>query len=86
MGQIINLFYWVEREMDIVEAQETLKTFAPSRSEEELKELMALARLLTYAQETAKNLNAGFIEYCLDMAANGVLEELQGNGQFKLHN
>ncbi|WP_153020318.1 hypothetical protein [Paramesorhizobium deserti] len=76
----------VERDMDITETMDTSKAFAPGRSEDELRELMALARLLTFAQGTAKTLNAGFVEYCLDMAVSGILEELHSNDKFKLRN
>ncbi|WP_407866294.1 hypothetical protein [Phyllobacterium phragmitis] len=72
--------------MNIAETMEPSKTLAPNRSEEELRELMALARLLTFAQGTAKGLNANFVEYCLDMAVSGILEELNSSDKFKLRN
>ncbi|RCS23492.1 hypothetical protein DUT91_14595 [Phyllobacterium salinisoli] len=73
-------------ETSVEETKEVPEVFTLNRDDEELKELMALARLLTFAQGTAKNLNANFVEYCLDMALNGILEELQANDKFKLRN
>ncbi|PRD44853.1 hypothetical protein C5748_05615 [Phyllobacterium phragmitis] len=72
--------------MDVAGTKGSSELFAPNRDDEALRELMALARLLTFAQGTARNLNVSFVEYCLDMAVNGIHEELQANDKFKLRN
>ncbi|MEW9614006.1 hypothetical protein AB3G45_09290 [Shinella sp. S4-D37] len=39
-------------------------------------ELMALARLVAFALESAKSLNAEVAEFCLDKALHAVLEQI----------
>jgi len=45
-----------------------------------LKELASIARLITYARQSAKNLNAEFPVWCLDLALGAVLQEMYENG------
>ncbi|MGM4982778.1 MULTISPECIES: hypothetical protein [Rhizobium] len=45
-----------------------------------LKELASIARLITYARQSAKNLNAEFPVWCLDLALGAVLQEMYANG------
>lgn len=41
-----------------------------------LKELASIARLITYARQSAKGLNVDFSVWCLDLALNAVLQEM----------
>ncbi|MDC7746124.1 MULTISPECIES: hypothetical protein [Rhizobium] len=50
------------------------------KSEEELKELVSLARLVAYARENARDLNAEFSAYCLDLALGALLQDLDRRG------
>jgi hypothetical protein len=50
-----------------------------AKSEEQLKELASLARLIAFARENARELNAEFPAHCLDMALNALLQDLQGS-------
>lgn len=45
-----------------------------------LKELASIARLITYARQSAKALNADFPVWCLDLALGAVLQEMYANG------
>ncbi len=45
-----------------------------------LKELASIARLITYARQSAKSLNADFPVWCLDLALGAVLQEMYANG------
>lgn len=47
------------------------------QSENFQEELAALARLVTFARQTAQDLNVTFPIYCLDMALGAVLDELK---------
>ena len=41
-----------------------------------LKELASIARLITYARQSAKGMNADFPVWCLDLALGAVLQEM----------
>lgn len=41
-----------------------------------LKELASIARLITYARQSAKELNVEFPVWCLDLALGAVLQEM----------
>ncbi|HSX72567.1 MAG TPA: hypothetical protein VLG73_00075 [Shinella sp.] len=45
-------------------------------TEDKGTELMALARLVAFALESAKSLNAEVAEFCLDKALHAVLEQI----------
>lgn len=45
-------------------------------TEDRSSELMALARLVAFALETAKSLDAEVAEFCLDKALNAVLDQI----------
>ncbi|MDL2402972.1 hypothetical protein [Rhizobium mayense] len=51
-----------------------------SQDSESLKELASIARLITYARQSAKSLNADFPVWCLDLALGAVLQEMYANG------
>ena len=51
-----------------------------SQDSESLKELASIARLITYARQSAKSLNAEFPVWCLDLALGAVLQEMYENG------
>jgi hypothetical protein len=53
---------------------------AANGNEEFVKELAALARLITYARQSARELQIAFPTYCLDLALGAVLEEMEGHG------
>ncbi|TBD34695.1 hypothetical protein [Rhizobium ruizarguesonis] len=59
---------------------ETAEATVTRKSEEELKELASLARLVAYARENARELNAEFSAYCLDLALGALLHDLDGSG------
>ena len=42
----------------------------------EVAELMALARLLSFAQSRALDIDQDFVEYCVSMALDSINEEL----------
>ena len=46
-----------------------------------LKELASIARLITYARQSAKGLNADFPVWCLDLALGAVLQEMYSSDQ-----
>ncbi|MBP2449369.1 hypothetical protein [Rhizobium leguminosarum] len=50
------------------------------KSEEELKELVSLARLVAYARENARDLDAEFSAYCLDLALGALMQDLDRSG------
>jgi len=47
-----------------------------TETEERGTELMALARLVAFALESAKSLDAEVVEFCLDKALHAVLEQI----------
>lgn len=53
--------------------------YAPN-DPEYAKELAALARMVTFARQTASDLNVGMPTYCLEMALAAILEELEVRG------
>ncbi|MFT4001216.1 MAG: hypothetical protein QM684_13325 [Rhizobium sp.] len=53
---------------------------AAHQDPDSLKELASIARLITYARQSAKNLNAEFPVWCLDLALGAVLQEMYENG------
>ncbi|KQV65229.1 hypothetical protein [Rhizobium sp. Root1220] len=55
---------------------------ASSRSEAQLKDLAALARLVAFACETARDLGAEFPATCLESALGGLLRELDDAAVF----
>ncbi|MET0747124.1 MAG: hypothetical protein ABWY49_02955 [Rhizobium sp.] len=52
---------------------------------EDLKELASIARLITYARQSAKGLNADFPVWCLDLALGAVLQEMCAKGNQPSH-
>jgi hypothetical protein len=46
-----------------------------------LKELASIARLITYARQSAKVLSADFPVWCLDLALGSVLQEMYSPGE-----
>jgi hypothetical protein len=60
-------------------AVESLKQVADA-SEDRMRELASLARLVTFARNSARDLKAEFSTYCLDLALGSLLEELSANG------
>jgi hypothetical protein len=53
---------------------------AASHDADSLKELASIARMITYARQSAKSLNADFPVWCLDLALGAVLQEMYSNG------
>ncbi|MFT4182386.1 MAG: hypothetical protein QM636_10765 [Rhizobium sp.] len=51
-----------------------------NQDSDSLKELASIARLITYARQSAKGLNAEFPVWCLDLALGAVLQEMYANG------
>ena len=51
-----------------------------SQDSDSLKELASIARMITYARQSAKSLNADFPVWCLDLALGAVLQEMYANG------
>jgi hypothetical protein len=52
----------------------------PSQDSDSLKELASIARLITYARQSAKSMEAEFPVWCLDLALGAVLQEMYTNG------
>ena len=53
------------------------ETAAANQNEDYMKELASLARLVAFAKENAKELNAEFPAYCLDLALGALLQDLK---------
>jgi hypothetical protein len=51
-----------------------------SQDSDALKELASIARLITYARQSAKGLHADFPVWCLDLALGAVLQEMYSSG------
>ena len=56
------------------------KTGSSTEASERAMELAALARLVTYARQTADALDISLSAYCLDLALGSILEEMQDMG------
>lgn len=50
-----------------------------------VKELASIARLITYARQSAKGLKADFPVWCLDLALGAVLQEIYVKGDQQPH-
>lgn len=48
---------------------------------EKLKELASIARLISFARQSAMEINADFPVWCLDLALGAVLQEMYSNGE-----
>ncbi|MBW8298499.1 MAG: hypothetical protein K0M60_02740 [Hydrogenophaga sp.] len=48
--------------------------------EDRTRELLSLARLVTYARNSAKDLKVEFSTYCLDLALGSLVEEISKCG------
>ncbi|WP_051776952.1 hypothetical protein [Pseudorhizobium pelagicum] len=57
-------------------AFDTLEQSADEMDDDRTRELVSLARLVTYARNSAKDLNVEFSTYCLDLALGALLEEM----------
>jgi hypothetical protein len=63
-----------------------LSSFAvPVEPEDKEKELLALARLVTYARDSAKTLNVEGVQYCLELALASLLKEAEDCGSQRAH-
>jgi len=63
-----------------------LSSFAvPVEPEDKEKELLALARLVTYARDSAKTLNVEGVQYCLELALASLLKEAEEYGDKRAH-
>ncbi|MDK1377921.1 MULTISPECIES: hypothetical protein [unclassified Sinorhizobium] len=49
----------------------------PIDVEDREKELLALARLVSYARDSAKTLNVEGVQYCLELALASLLQEVE---------
>lgn len=49
----------------------------PIDVEDKEKELLALARLVSYARDSAKSLNVEGVQYCLELALASLLQEVE---------
>lgn len=58
----------------------TLPIEMAGQDSDSLKELASIARLITYARQSAKSLDAEFPVWCLDLALGAVLQEMYANG------
>jgi hypothetical protein len=52
---------------------------------EAIKELVSIARLITYARQSAKGLKADFPVWCLDLALGAILQEIYVKGDQQPH-
>lgn len=60
-------------------AFDTLEQIADEMDDRKL-ELISLARLVTYARNSAKDLKVDFSTYCLDLALGSLVEEISKCG------
>lgn len=60
-------------------AHDTVEQTA-DETDDRIRELVSLARLVTYARNSAKDLNLEFSTYCLDLALGSLLEEITKSG------
>lgn len=44
------------------------------------EEFAALARMIVFARQTSKTLNAPFTSYCLDLALSAAIDEMESAG------
>ena len=51
-----------------------------ANADNDLKELASLARLVSYARQSAKGMKAEFPAYCLDLALGALIQELGNRG------
>lgn len=51
-----------------------------NQDSDKLKELASIARMITYARQSARGLNAEFPTWCLDLALGAVLQEMYTSG------
>lgn len=56
------------------------KTETATHKPEHLKDLAALARMVTYARNTAQSLDAEIPTHCLDIALAAILEQIVETG------
>ncbi len=48
--------------------------------DQRLRDIASLARLVSYARQSARELNAEFSVYCLDLALGALLQDLSESG------
>jgi hypothetical protein len=74
----LNWIWLIHRELGKI----MLSSFAvPVEPEDKEKELLALARLVTYARDSAKTLNVEGVQYCLELALASLLKEASKFGR-----
>lgn len=67
--------------MDAGKDIERIRCDIGSKNEDRDKEAFALARMISYARQNADGLEMEFVAYCLDMAIQGIFEELNGKAE-----
>lgn len=58
-----------------------IETADTNMDSEALKELASIARLVTYARQSAIGLKADFPVWCLDLALGAILQEMYSAGE-----
>ncbi|MBB3561336.1 hypothetical protein FHX06_002663 [Rhizobium sp. BK512] len=51
-----------------------------AEKDQRLRDIASLARLVSYARQSARELNAEFSVYCLDLALGALLQDLSESG------
>lgn len=51
-----------------------------AEKDQRLRDMASLARLVSYARQNARELNAEFSVYCLDLALGALLQDLSESG------
>jgi hypothetical protein len=74
----------VSRHRITAHAGQAMTAILPIENEEmnseAIKELASIARLITYARQSAKGLKADFPVWCLDLALGAILQEIYVKG------
>ena len=61
-------------------AMEDIIELGTAEKDQRLRDIASLARLVSYARQNARELNAEFSVYCLDLALGALLQDLTESG------
>lgn len=61
-------------------AMEEIIELGTAEKDQRLRDMASLARLVSYARQNARELNAEFSVYCLDLALGALLQDLSESG------
>ncbi len=61
-------------------AMDDIIELGTAEKDQRLRDIASLARLVSYARQNARQLNAEFSVYCLDLALGALLQDLSESG------